>query len=238
MSSSASLQYSQLGRSSFQKVYVAFAGNSDICLSLLRNCANYGKMVFTWCFPSIASPTSSCVGAAYDIRERITELRSEVTGVSVKSLETLEGMGDIGAPVRGLGTHPSHGLSALSTGTGTPPTHYASHALHDSTLHSLTVSRATDKDPPKLVTKITPPSGEPQGLQSMVGLEDGQRILGQDDILPRHRRECLLHLTRLPLKDKVLVSSKRSSSLSGWLSNLMLAYRRFCCRFTPLLSSP
>ncbi|KAF8486423.1 hypothetical protein DFH94DRAFT_713246 [Russula ochroleuca] len=39
----------------------------------------------------------------------------------------------------------------------------------------------------------------------MVGLEDGQRILGQDDILPRHRRECLLHLTRLPLKDKVLV---------------------------------
>ncbi|KAH9983746.1 hypothetical protein BJV77DRAFT_244187 [Russula vinacea] len=214
MSSSASLQYSQLGRSSFQQVYVAFAGNSGLCLSLLRNCTDYGANVLAWCFPSSASSTSpktsSRAGAAYDIRERITKLRPEVTGVSAKSIETFEGGS---APVRGLRTHgPSTGPA---TGTGTPPTHYAD-ASHDPTLHSFPVPRATDKDPPKPVIMYTPPPCEPQGLQSTVGLEDGQRILGQDNILPRYPRESFLPLTWLPLKDKVLV----------------------CCRFTPLLLLP
>lgn len=213
MSSSASLQYSQLGRSSFQQVYVAFAGNSGLCLSLLRNCTDYGANVLAWCFPSSASPTSpktsSRAGAAYDIRERITKLRPEVTGVSAKSIETFEGGS---APVRGLRTHgPSTGPA---TGTGTPPTHYAD-ASHDPTLHSFPVPRATDKDPPKPVIMYTPPPCEPQGLQSTVGLEDGQRILGQDNILPRYPRESFLPLTWLPLKDKVLVSLKRSSTYSG-----------------------
>ena len=228
MSSSASLQYSPLGRSSFQQVYIAFAGNSDLCLSLLRNCADYEEKVFIWCFPSIASPSSPRAVAAYDIRERSTELRSEVTGVSAQIIETFEGMGGVGAPVRGRGAH------GTSNGMRMPPTHYA-YTSHDPTLHSFTVSRATDKDSPVLDIMITPPTGEPQVLQSTVGLEDGDRILGKDNILPRYPRASFLHLTWLPHKDKVLVSSK---AIFHSFSDLMFAYRRFCCRFTPLLSSP
>jgi hypothetical protein len=202
MSSSASLQYSQLGWSSFQKVYIAFAGNSDLCLSLLRNCADYGKKVLTWCFPSIASPTSSRAGGPYNTREWTTERQSEVTGISVKRLETPEGVGGVGALVRGLGTHPTHDLS---TRMRTPP---SSHASHDPTVHSLT-------DPPKPDIMITPPAGEPQGPHSMTSLEDGLRFLHQDNILPQRSRENFLHLTWLPVKDKVSVSSRRSSTLSG-----------------------
>ena len=180
--------------------------------------------MFTWCFPSIASPTSSRAGAAHDIRERNTELQPEATGVSAKSMETLEGMGGVRVPVRGLRTH-----DGPSTGTGTP----LAYTSHDPTL---TVSRATDNDSPELGHHDY--TSEPQGLQSTVGLEDGHRILGHNNILPRHPKECFLHLKWVPLKDKILVCSRRFSTLSVWLSNLMLAYRRFCCRFTPLLSSP
>jgi hypothetical protein len=74
MSSSASLQYSLSGLSYFQRVYVAFAGNSHLCLSLLRHCADYGEKVFSWCSPSIASPTSSRVGAPHDLLEQTTGL--------------------------------------------------------------------------------------------------------------------------------------------------------------------
>ena len=161
MSSSASLQYSQLGRSSFQQGHVAFAGNSDLCLSLLRNGADYGEKVFTWCFPSIASPTSSRAGAAYDIRERKTGLQSEVTGVFAKNIHTLEG---VGAPVHGLGIH-----DPTRTGMGTPPTN-ASHVL---TVHGSPVSRATDKDPPKLVIMITPLLVSPKDCRVRSALRTG-----------------------------------------------------------------
>lgn len=40
-----------------------------------------------------------------------------------KNLETLEGMGGVNALLRGLGTHPTHGLGIETT---TPPTHFAS----------------------------------------------------------------------------------------------------------------
>ena len=206
MDSSASLHYSQLGRSSFEHVYVAFAGNSGLCLSFLRNCADYGEKVLTWCFPSIASPMSSHAGAAYDIRERNTELWSEVIGISAKSIQIFENMGGVGAPVRALGIH-----GPTSTRTGTPP----DNASHDPTVHSFPASRATEKDSPDLVIMIKPPAGEPEGLQSTVSLEDGQRILGKDNIFSRYPRENFLHSTWLPLKDKVLVSSSRSSTLSG-----------------------
>jgi hypothetical protein len=195
-----------LGRSSFQQVYVAFAGNRELCLSLLQNCADYREKVFTWCFPSIASPMSSHVGAANDIRERNTELRSEVTGISAKSIQTLVNVGGVGAPVRALGIH-----GPTSTGTGTLPVYVS----HDPVIHSFPSSRATDKDSPVLDIMITPPAGEPEGLQSTVGLEDGQRILGKDNILPRYPRDSFLHLTWPPLKDKVLVSSRQSSTLYG-----------------------
>jgi hypothetical protein len=223
MSSSASLHYSQFGRSYFQRVYVAFAGNSDLCLSVLRHCADYGEKVFTWCFPSITSPTTSQVGFPHvtGLRERATGLRPEVTGVSAKRLKTLEGVGSVGS---------------LLHGPGTPSTH---HVSPQPTLQSFTVSRASYKDPPKPDIVITPFVYGPQGLHNAVGLgsgscvslpaafqssgrvyrtsgtiEEGQRSFGQDITL-RRPRESFLHLTWLALRDKVLVSSMRSSTLFG-----------------------
>ncbi|KAH9990699.1 hypothetical protein BJV77DRAFT_1011657 [Russula vinacea] len=155
--SSASFQYSQLDQVSFQRVYLAFEGNSDLCLDILRHCADYGKML------SIGSATSS-LGAPYDLRRRTTEHPSEV---ATASIGTPEGIGDVGAQLRGLGTHPTH---VQSTGTRTPPTR---HASPDSDLQSL-VSRAMDKDRSKPDIMITPPaSGQPQGLQSPVSRGSG-----------------------------------------------------------------
>ncbi|KAF8486407.1 hypothetical protein DFH94DRAFT_850433 [Russula ochroleuca] len=131
-------------------------------------------------------------GGPYNTREWTTERQSEVTGISVKRLETPEGVGGVGALVRGLGTHPTHDLS---TRMRTPP---SSHASHDPTVHSLT-------DPPKPDIMITPPAGEPQGPHSMTSLEDGLRFLHQDNILPQRSRENFLHLTWLPVKDKVSI---------------------------------
>ena len=200
MSSSTSLRYSQLGRSSFQRVYVAFAGNSDICLSFLRDCADFGERVLAWRLASIGLPTSSRAGALHDLRERSTGLRSEVTGVSVRILESLEnGVGGGGALLRRR-THPTQGLS-----TGTPPIYHASLAP-DATLQSFTVSHAADNNPPTPDIMITSPVSEP--------IEDKERILGQN-ILPQYPSQILLQLRWLTLKDKVLVSSKRSPTHSG-----------------------
>ena len=144
--------------------------------------------------------------------------------VDPKSLETFEDLGGVDELLRGLGTHPTHGLS---TESGTSPSQLAS---LDPTIQSFTVSHATKKDPPKPGIMITSPAGEPQGLQSTVSLgggsgvslpavyqsseevyktsiEDRQRIFGQN-ILPRRPIKSLLQLMWLALKDKVLVSSK------------------------------
>jgi Ca2+-transporting ATPase len=144
--------------------------------------------------------------------------------VDPKNLETLEGLGGVDALLRGLGTHPTHGLS---TEMGMPSIHRAS---PDPTLQSFTLSHATDEDPPKPGIMITSPAGEPQGLQSTVTLgggsgvglpaavqssegvyrtsiEDRQRIFGQN-ILPRRPIRSLLQSMWLSVKDKVLVSSK------------------------------
>ena len=86
MSSSDSLRYSEsyspLGRSFLQRVYIAFAGNGDLCLSFLGHCVDYGEKVFTWCRTSIASSTSSRVGALNDLRERTARFLSEATCVA------------------------------------------------------------------------------------------------------------------------------------------------------------
>ena len=227
MSSTASLQYSQSGQSYFERVYVAFAGNRDICLCLLRHCADYGEKVLSWCIPSIASPMSSQVGVPHvtGLREWTTVLPSEEKGGSAKRLETLEGVGGAGALLHGIENHPTHGLSI---GTGTP----AHHASPDPTLQCFTTSHAMDKDLPKPDIIVASPhaAGEPQGLQSIVSLgggsgvglpdafqssegeyrtpiEDMGRTFGQDIFL-RHPREIFLHLTWPALKDKALVSSK------------------------------
>ena len=214
MLSSASLQYSQLGRSSFQRVYIAFAGNSDICLSFLRQCADYGESVLALRLASIGLPTSSRVCASHDLQERSTGLWSEGTGDSARGLETLEGMGGRGALLR-HSTHPAHGLSAR-----TPPSHHQ--PSPDATLRSFSMTHAPDKNPPTSDIMMTPPVSEP--------IEDKERVLGQN-ILPQRPSRSLYRLRWLTLKDKALVSSKRSSLFQ--LSNLMVAVRRFFCRFTP-----
>ena len=191
MFSSASLQYSQLGRSSFQRVYIAFAGNSDLCLSFLRHCVDYGEKVFSWRLASISSPTSD---VPHDPPERITVRRPEVTGESSKSLEGVGGGGAL------LHRRNSHCLS-----TGTSPTH----SPPDPTFQGFTVSRATNKDPRKPVIMIKPPAG-PTGEP----IEDRQRILSQK-ILLQCPSQTLLQLIQLPLKDKVMVCSKRSSIHTG-----------------------
>ena len=165
--------------------------------------------------------------------------------VDPKSLETLETMGGVDALLRGLGTHHNHGLS--TTESGSPLAHIVS---PDPTLQSFTVSHATDKDPPKPDIMITSPAGEPRGMQSSVSLggdaptalqfseevyrtsiEDRQRIFGQN-VLPRRPSKSLLQLMWLALKDKVLVSSDLYH-IHPDLSNLMVAYNRFCCQFVP-----
>ncbi len=90
--SSASLQHSPMSKSPFQRAYVAFAANSDLCLSFLQSCDDYGKKVITWCLSHIASPTSSDVGAPHDLRERSTRLLSEATGISAENVPNARGL--------------------------------------------------------------------------------------------------------------------------------------------------
>ena len=219
--SSASFQHSQLDQASFQRVYLAFEGNSDLCLDILRHCADYGKMF------SIESATSFAgAPSPYDLRRRTTEHRSEVAAASI---ETPEGIGHVGAQLRGLGTHPTH---VQSTETRAPSTR---HASSDSTLQSSAVSHAMDKDRSKPDNMITPPAGgQPQGLQSPVSrgsgvslpaaiqsseevyrtsIEDREQIFGQN-IPPRRPSESLLRSMWLAFKASILVRSKRSSTYS------------------------
>ena len=79
--SSNSLKYSRFGSSSIQSAYVASAANSDLCLLLLRRCADYGEKVFAW-HPPI-TPMPSRVGAPHDLLERTMKLLSEMRSVSV-----------------------------------------------------------------------------------------------------------------------------------------------------------
>jgi hypothetical protein len=94
ISSSTSLRYSPLSRPSFQRAYVAFAANSDLCLSFLRHCADYGEKVFTWNPSFNASPVSSPVGAPHDLRERTARLlsASEVTAISTENVAGIKGL--------------------------------------------------------------------------------------------------------------------------------------------------
>jgi hypothetical protein len=87
--SSNSFKYSQSGQPSIQRVYVAFAANSDLCLSFLRQCADYGEKVISWRLPPIASLR---VMASHDLRERTIRLRSEMRGVSGENAASVQGL--------------------------------------------------------------------------------------------------------------------------------------------------
>ena len=88
--SSNSLKYSKSTSSSIQPVYVAFAANSDLCLSLLQSCADYGEDVIG--LPSIALSTSRRVMISHDLQERTMRLLSETTDVSVENAVIVQGL--------------------------------------------------------------------------------------------------------------------------------------------------
>ncbi|KAH9983591.1 hypothetical protein BJV77DRAFT_286295 [Russula vinacea] len=64
-----------------------------MCLSFLRQCAEYGDRVSAVCLRSMASPTSSpiCAGAPYELRERTMRLQSEMIGVSTENAAGIQG---------------------------------------------------------------------------------------------------------------------------------------------------
>ena len=66
LNSCKSLKYSQSGRSFIQPVYEAFAANSDMCLSFLRQCADYGEKVFALMRQVPAMRASEQLEAAWD----------------------------------------------------------------------------------------------------------------------------------------------------------------------------
>jgi len=142
--------------------------------------------------------------------------------VDPKSLETLESMGGIDAVLRGLGTHPIHGLT---TKAGTMSSHPGS---PDPTYPDTKGVPTADIDPPKPNITITSPTGVPEGLQSTASLGDGtgvslpavspspedvygttiedrRRIFGQN-FIPQRPSKSLLQLMWLARQDKVLVS--------------------------------
>jgi hypothetical protein len=92
ISSSASLRYSPLSRPSFQRVYVGFAANSDLCLSFLRRCIDYGEKVFMSRHSFNAPYISSQVGLPHDVRERTARVLSEATGISMANVASVKGL--------------------------------------------------------------------------------------------------------------------------------------------------
>jgi hypothetical protein len=90
--SSNSVKYSRLGRTPIQRVYVRFAANSDVCLSFLRRCADYGEKVIGWRLSSIDLPTPLRPMASHDLRERTTRLLAEMTSGSVDNVGCIQGL--------------------------------------------------------------------------------------------------------------------------------------------------
>jgi hypothetical protein len=90
--SSNSFKYSVLGPSSIEKIYLAFKANRDICLSFLRQYVDYGEKVLACYPPSDASPPSSRVDSQHELQERTRRLLSEVAGVSVENIGSIQGL--------------------------------------------------------------------------------------------------------------------------------------------------
>ncbi|KAF8486436.1 hypothetical protein DFH94DRAFT_713312 [Russula ochroleuca] len=115
LNSSKSLKYSPSGRPFIQRVYVAFAANSDMYLSFLRQCTDYGEKVFT-CLPSIVLPTSSRMGGLHNLREQTTRLRVEMTAISAENAASVQGSRKFKAEYKkalSLETKTTSGLNTL-----------------------------------------------------------------------------------------------------------------------------
>ena len=89
---SDSVKYSRSGQSPIRQVYVAFAANSDLCVSFLRRCADYGEKVVGWHLPSTDLPTLSCVNTPHDLRERTIRFLAEMMGISVDNVASIQGL--------------------------------------------------------------------------------------------------------------------------------------------------
>jgi len=90
---SSSLEHvSYLGLSLVLQVELAFSRDCDQCLSFLRCCVEYGKIVTAFgTFPS-SLPTSSYLGTSQDLCQCVLGLQFETTVVSAKSVIIVQGL--------------------------------------------------------------------------------------------------------------------------------------------------
>ena len=70
---------------------MASAANSDLCLSFLWRCVDYGEKVIDRHLPSIPLPAPFSVMASYDLRERTARFQSEMTGISAENTPSVQG---------------------------------------------------------------------------------------------------------------------------------------------------
>lgn len=89
--SSYSLKCLPSCQSFIQRVYVAFAANSDLCLSFLQRCVDYGEKVIGCRLPSVPLCTPFRVMASDDRWERTVRLQSEMTGISAENAASAQG---------------------------------------------------------------------------------------------------------------------------------------------------
>jgi hypothetical protein len=89
--SSYSLKYLPSCQPSIQRVYVAFAANSDLCLSFLRRCVDYGEKVIGCRLHPTPLPASFRVMTSYNLRERTVRFQSEMTGISAENAASVQG---------------------------------------------------------------------------------------------------------------------------------------------------
>src|SRR6266446_3315891 len=90
--SSNSLKFLPSCQSSVQRVYLALRGNRDLCLSFIQRCADYAENVIGCRLSSLALPLSFRLTDLHNLRERTMRPRSEVAGVSVENVASVQGL--------------------------------------------------------------------------------------------------------------------------------------------------
>ena len=70
---------------------MAFAANSELCLSFLWRCVDYKERVIGYRPPSIPLPPHSRVMASYDLREWYMRFQPEMTGISAENAGSVQG---------------------------------------------------------------------------------------------------------------------------------------------------